>query len=168
VVIGLGNDIAGDDGVGILAVRRLRERLRDRSGITMVELPWAGLELLPVLRGRRRAVLIDSLQSGLHAPGTVVELSETELAGSVRLNSFHDLNYPTAIALGRALGWSLPDDIRIYAVEGECFDEFKAQLTPAVARGLEQVVDQIASFLTAAGGAESSDAEDQEPGSPAA
>ena len=147
VVIGLGNDIAGDDGVGIRAAQELRDHLHDRPDADVIELPWAGLHLLNALRGYRQAILIDSLRSRRHPPGTVVRLSEDDLAGSVRLNSFHDLNYPTALAFGRALGWPMPSQVEIYAVEGELFDWFTSCLTPAVEEGLREVVRLVTSRL---------------------
>lgn len=140
VIIGLGNEIARDDAVGILAARRLQKELGGRAELAVKELPWAGFHLLEAIQGYRRAILIDSLCSDQHPPGKVVRLSERQFAGSVRLNSFHDLNYPTAMALGRALGWSLPEQVDIYAVVGEAFAEFGTSLTPAVAAGLEEVV----------------------------
>jgi hydrogenase maturation protease len=141
IIVGLGNDLVGDDGVGLIAARRVREKLAARSNVDVCELPWAGLALLDVLRDYDRAILIDALCSeGRHPPGTVVRLSEQDLAGSVRLNSFHDLNYPTALALGRALGWRLPRDIALIAVEGESFLEFTTRLSPSVEAALDTVV----------------------------
>jgi hydrogenase maturation protease len=149
VVVGLGNDIAGDDGVGILAARRLKSVLIDHDDVRVVELPWAGLHLLDAIQGYDRAILIDCLCGGQHPPGSVVRLSEADFVGSVRLNSFHDLNYPTAMAFGRALGMSLPGQVEIYAVEGEVFDEFTTRLSPAVAGGLDEVVELVATRLGA-------------------
>ena len=105
LVVGLGNEIARDDGVGIFVARRLERRLADRDDVEVVALPWAGLSLLDVLVGRRRAAVVDCLATGDHPPGTVVRLDEDDFRGSVRLNSFHDLNFPTALALGRRMGW---------------------------------------------------------------
>ena len=51
VVVGLGNDIAGDDAVGILAARQVARRLAGVGGVTVIELPWAGMRLLEALRG---------------------------------------------------------------------------------------------------------------------
>jgi len=147
IVIGLGSDIAGDDGAGIRALRLLAGRLQDLPGIEFLELPWAGLELLVALRGFSRGILIDSLRGGRHRPGTVVRLSEDDLAGSVRLNSFHDINYPTALALGRVLGWQLPSSLEIYAVEGERFDRFDTEISPAVGAGVERLVETLAARL---------------------
>ncbi len=146
----MGNDIAGDDAVGILAARRLSRLVGRLSHVDVVELPWAGLHLLDAIRGYDQAILIDSAQTGRHRPGTVVRFCESDFAGSVRLNSFHDINYPTAIAFGRAMGWRMPDRVEIFAVEGAAFDEFTTRLTPAVAVGLEDVVYQVGTMVGAA------------------
>lgn len=148
IVVGLGNDIAGDDGVGIAAARRLETAVAERSDIDVVALPWAGFALLDVLRERRRAAIIDCLVTGLHPPGTIVHLDETDLAGSVRLNSFHDISYPTVMALGREMGWAMPDSIAIWGVEAGTADIFSETLSPPVADTVEQVTSEVIEYLT--------------------
>ncbi len=147
VVVGLGNEIARDDGVGILAAHRLEPLLEARGDVEVVALPWAGFALLDVLAGRRRAALIDCLVSGAHPADTVVRLDERDFAGSIRLNSFHDVNFPTVLALGRRMGWAMPEEIAIWAVEAAVVDEFGEGLTPPVAGAVERVVPQVLEFF---------------------
>ncbi len=147
VVVGLGNDIARDDGVGIVAAGRLEPLLSARSDVEVVALPWAGFALLDVLAGRRRAALIDCLVSGAHPAGTVVRLDEHDFAGSVRLSSFHDINFPTVLALGRRMGWAMPEEIAIWAVEAAVVDEFGERLSPPVAAAVDRVVGEVLEFF---------------------
>lgn len=147
IVVGLGNEIAGDDGVGIRVARILEHRFRDTSDVDVVALPWAGLALLDVLRGRKRVAIVDCLISGNHTPGTVLRLEEGEIAGSVRLNSFHDISFPTALALGRELGWDMPNVVAIWGVEAERVDEFHEGLSPMVAAAVDPLVHEIARFI---------------------
>ena len=147
VIVGLGNEIASDDGVGLHAAATLAAELEDRSDVEVVALPWAGFALLDVLRGRRRAVLIDGLATGRHEPGAVVRLDEHDLGGSVRLNSFHDINYPTVVALGRTLGWEMPEEVAIWGVEMSVSDEFGEELTPVVSDAVATVVQEVLAFL---------------------
>lgn len=147
IIVGLGNEIASDDGIGIHAARALEADYQDRDDIDVVALPWAGFALLDVLRGRRCAVLIDGLATGAHPPGTVVRIDEDDLAGSVRLNSFHDISYPTVMALGRSMGWGMPDDVAIWGVEMAIADEFGEVLTPEVADSIQTVVDEVSWFI---------------------
>jgi hydrogenase maturation protease len=150
IVVGLGNEIAGDDGVGIHVARVLEHRFNDTPDIEVVALPWAGLALLDVLRGRTRAAIVDCLISGNRVPGTVVRLAEGEIAGSVRLNSFHDISFPTALALGREMGWDMPSVVAIWGVEAERVDVFHEGLSPAVAAAVEPLAEEIARFINPA------------------
>ena len=147
VVVGLGNDIAGDDGVGIAAVRHLTHKLADRADVDLVALPWAGFALLDVLRGRRRAAIVDCLATGNHPPGAIVHITESDLAGSVRLNSFHDISYPTVMSLGRNLGWEMPETIAIWGIEAASCNTFSEQLSPPVAAAIPEVAEQVIDFL---------------------
>jgi hydrogenase maturation protease len=152
VVVGLGNDIAGDDGAGIEVARILAQELADHDEIDVVALPWAGFALLDVLRGRNRAAIVDCLTTGNYAPGTIVAIDESDLAGSVRLNSFHDISYPTAMALGRQMGWAMPENIAIWGIEASSFGTFTEELSPAVAESIHEVAHQVTEFLEARDG----------------
>jgi hydrogenase maturation protease len=147
VVIGLGNEIAGDDGAGIEVARILSRDLANNDEIDVVALPWAGFALLDVLRGRKRAAIVDCLATGNHPPGTIVLIEESDLAGSVRLNSFHDISYPTAMALGRRLGWAMPDTIAIWGIEATSVGTFSEELSSAVARSVHEVARQVTEYL---------------------
>lgn len=152
MAIGLGNDIAADDGAGLAAARLLEVELADQNDVDVVALPWAGFALLDALRGRTRAAIIDCLVSGQHPPGTIVSIGEEDLAGSVRLNSFHDLSYPTALALGREMGWQLPETIGIWGIEAASADVFSDSLSPPVAAAVRSVVAEVLAFLTGSSG----------------
>lgn len=168
VVVGLGNEIARDDGVGIAVARELERRLAGRRGggqVEVVALPWAGFALLDVLVGRRRAALIDCLVTGDRAPGTIVRLDppsneraagagagagvwrQSDVRGSVRLNSFHDIAFPTALALGRDLGWPMPGEVAIWAIEAAEVDRFGEGLSTPVAAAVDRVANEVLGFV---------------------
>jgi hydrogenase maturation protease len=147
VVVGLGNDIASDDGVGIHVARALEAQFREREDVEVLALPWGGFALLDVLRGRRRAALVDCITTGAHPPGEVVRLDETDFSGSVRLNSYHDISYPTAMDLGRSLGWEMPDDVAIWGIEGTAPEVFGEDLSPATAASVDEVVRQVTEYI---------------------
>lgn len=152
VIVGLGNEIASDDGVGIHVARALESKFTNRPEVEVVALPWAGFALLDVLRGRRRAALIDCLVTGTHPPGSVFRLDASGFAGSVRLNSFHDISYPTVMALGRRMGWEMPDDVAIWGVEAAVSEEFGETLSPEVAGSVDEVMREVTRFIDAPAG----------------
>lgn len=150
VVVGLGNEIAGDDGVGIGVARSLERSVGRRDDVEVIALPWAGFSLLDALAGRTQAWIVDCLTSGRYPPGTVVRLDEGDLAGSVRLNSFHDISFATVMGLGRSMGWHMPDHVAIWAIEGGRVGEFTEGLSPAVAAAADQVTAELSRSIGAA------------------
>jgi hydrogenase maturation protease len=146
IIIGLGNPILSDDSVGIHAARRLRDVLENRKDIEVREVYAGGLRLLDVLSGYTRAIIIDAMQTGA-APGTVRRFSLADLPRTRNLASSHDADLPTALGAGKALGMSLPEEIIIFGIEAAEVENFGEELTPAVARGLEEAIKQVRDII---------------------
>ena len=98
VVIGLGNVILSDDGLGVHAVRRLRERYVLGEEVELIEGGTAGLLLLPHLADARRAILVDAIEAGA-PPGTL-----TRLKGEDWTSAFSIRMTPHEVALEDLLG----------------------------------------------------------------
>ncbi len=112
LVLGLGNDILGDDAVGLLAARRLRAS--PVQGVDVVETGEAGLALLDLLEGYDRALLLDSIVAGDHPPGAILEFTSADFAKIVG-PSPHYAGLPEVIRLAHALGIAFPGEIRVLA-----------------------------------------------------
>lgn len=147
VVIGFGNPIVHDDGVGPEVLRRVSPEIQRLPSVEFIELPWGGLSLLEVIRGREWAVLVDCLVTGQHPPGTVRVLSENDVRGSVRLVSYHDLNYATVMKVGRALGWAMPETVILLGIEGRDVYEFGEGLTAEVDAAADRAARLIETFV---------------------
>jgi hydrogenase maturation protease len=117
IVLGLGNTILSDDGVGVYTARALRDELADYADIVEAEL--AGFDLVELLAGYERAIIIDAIELDGEKPGSVFRLAPDDLRITPRLASFHDIDIVTAIALGRRLGFEMPSEVIIYAVQVE-------------------------------------------------
>lgn len=119
VVIGLGNPILTDDGVGIYASRLVSYALPADSGIDVIELSVGGLSLMEAMIGYERVILIDALWIPDTEPGTVLEFDAGHLPETLNTASAHDADLPTALHVGCQLGASLPElcDIQIVAVQ---------------------------------------------------
>ena len=116
IVLGLGNDIMGDDAVGLLAARRLRALLPE--SVDVEEAGGGGLELLDVLEGYDRALLLDSSAIGGHPPGTILEFSSADFQ-KVIAPSPHYAGIPELLQMAERLSIPFPKTIRILAVEIE-------------------------------------------------
>ena len=148
LVLGLGNPILTDDGVGITVVQEVAARCR-RDDVAFAEASVGGLRLLDIIAGCERLVLVDAIQTRDGRPGDIVRLHPNDLRGSLHSGSTHDLSLPGALALGRGAGMVLPDDedIVIIAVEVEDVLTFGETCTPAVAAAIPRAVEAVLAEL---------------------
>jgi hydrogenase maturation protease len=138
LVLGLGNPILTDDGVGIHVVRAAAARYAPASGATFAEASVGGLRLLDLLTGYARVILVDAIQTREGQPGKIHRLGLQQLPSLLHSGSTHDLSLPAALELGRRLGMKLPrdEDLTILAIEVEDVLSFGESCTPAVAEAI--------------------------------
>jgi hydrogenase maturation protease len=145
-VIGLGNSILTDDGVGIYAAREVARRLAESGSDTIVdvvETEVAGFALMELMAGWKRVILIDSIQFDGITPGTVIQIHPNDLHTSLRIRSVHDIDLPTALTLGHTMGLDMPTKLSIYGIQAEDPLTLGESLTQAAERGLYQAVDLV-------------------------
>ncbi len=136
LILGLGNPILTDDGVGVLVAEEIRNYLNSTPHIDVKELSVGGLTLMETMLGYDRVIVVDALIRGGGNPGAFHRLSLEDLhsiSPPQHLSSPHDVTLTTAIDVGRKMGLPLPDEIIIFAVEVENITDFSDQPTPAVA-----------------------------------
>lgn len=141
-VIGLGNEYLSDDGLGILAVRQVADRLKN-SGIAFQELSIGGLELLDHLVGFKRCIIIDAISTGACPPGTIHRFVRNPGNEAVTISSSHQLDLTQVLTLGRLLGADVPETVTVYGIEAGDITTFRSRPTPEIARSLPALVDAI-------------------------
>jgi len=140
LVLGLGNDLAGDDAVGVLVARALRKELD--GAVDVVESSAAGMALIEVFAGYDRAVVIDSIVTGRNPPGTVTEMGLTEV-GRVVAPSVHQAGLPELAAVAERLGLRFPSQTRVFAVEVVDPYTLGADLSEPVAGAVDELVRRV-------------------------
>ena len=140
LVLGLGNDILADDAVGILAARALKARLEAVADVQ--ETSWHGVALLELFIGYERAILLDAVMTGKHAPGTIIEINPDDLA-PVQGASPHFTGLPEMIAMARELDLEFPKNFRIFAVEVVDPHTVGGEMTPAVRDAIPALCDRV-------------------------
>jgi len=146
VVVGLGNDLLRDDGVGLYVGRRLCEIL-DPDSFRVLELSVGGMEIVEKILGYRRAVVIDACCTGRRAPGALTRHRPEDFSNGLRLGSFHTMNFATALELARQLGAEVPEKIDVFVIEAEDVMTVAEGCTPAVAAAIEPSAQTIARLL---------------------
>lgn len=150
LVLGLGNPILTDDGVGVRVAEAVRAALPPDSPIETDEACAGGLELLERLLGYRRVFLVDALYPGNGRPGDIHRLTLSDLRAispTQHSASAHDTSLVTAWEMAERMELPLPEDITIYAIEVENIIDFGEEPTPAVARAVPQVAAGILAEL---------------------
>ena len=142
LVLGLGNPILSDDGVGLRIVQELRQNI-DRSDVTITETHLGGINLLELLAGYKKAIIIDAIQTKNSVSGQVYRFGPEALDFTNHIASSHEINFTEILNLGRRLGLSLPDEIRIFAVEVEDITTFSEEFTDSVRKAVPLVVGMV-------------------------
>jgi hydrogenase maturation protease len=151
LVLGLGNPILTDDGVGVRVAEAVQAALPPASGdapppIDVQEVSVGGLALMETMIGYERVILIDALWEPHVAPGSIQRMTLDDLRAispTQHSASPHDANLITALALGRSMGLPLPSEIIIYAIGVENVLDFADTPTPAVAATIPQVTAAV-------------------------
>jgi len=144
-ILGLGNPLLTDDAVG-LAVADACERLlaaRPLPGVDVLRSTRGGFELIDLLRGYGRAVILDCLDVPAPRPGRVHRLGLGQVRGSARLVGAHDLSLGDVFALAAQLAIPMPAEVEIFAVEAADPRTLGQTLTPAVAAAVEPLARTI-------------------------
>ncbi|GAB4535061.1 MAG: hydrogenase maturation protease [Anaerolineae bacterium] len=152
LVIGLGNPILTDDGVGVKVACAVRDALAsaEHNDVSVTEASVGGLRLMEMMIGYERVILVDALQHPGVRPGSIRRMTLEDLSTitpTQHSTCAHDTSLVTALELGRQMGLPLPKELIIYAVGVENVTCFGEQPTPAVARAIPDVTQAILAEL---------------------
>ncbi len=152
LMIGLGNPILGDDGVGWVVAREVELRIHEAGGSIEVDyLSLGGLSLMERLIGYEKVILIDSLTTGTHPQGAVIMFTLEDLVdlSSGHTTASHDTSLKTALVTGRQLGAVLPEDrdVHVVAIESQHVYDIEEGLTPPIAAAVPLAVKKVIDLL---------------------
>lgn len=148
LVLGLGNDLAGDDAVGIVVARAIRDELSDDPRVDVVESSASGMALLEHFDGYERAVVVDAILTGRRPPGAIVEMGMEE-TGRVVAPSAHQAGLPELAAVASRLGLGFPSRTRVLAVEVADPYTLGAPMGEAVAAAVPELVGRVRELVLA-------------------
>ena len=149
LVLGIGNTILGDDGVGIYAAQELAARLDDET-ITVKDVGVDGLNLLEHILDYDRLVVIDAIITEGGRPGDIYRLKPEAISGTPGGGlSPHHFNLATTLEIGnRLFPDEMPQEVTIFAVEAREVKDITEEMTEAVRKALPRVVDMVFEELT--------------------
>ncbi|MDX1661137.1 MAG: hydrogenase maturation protease [Gemmatimonadota bacterium] len=152
LVVGLGNPLMTDDGIGLAALERLRARWRPpaESGVEYVDGGTWGLFLLPEIERAGAVIFLDAIQAG-EEPGAVIELSRDEIPAALSVTglSVHQLALADLIALASLRG-TLPERTAAIGIQ-PLYMRMGTEVTPEAEAALDDVVERTLARLAAWG-----------------
>jgi hydrogenase maturation protease len=147
VVLGLGNPLMADEGIGVEIVSRLARMAGKFPSVEFVDAGTAGLSILHKLSGRRKAIIIDCCVMGA-VPGTAAAFTPADVASVKKLSHFslHEVDILHVLELARSLG-DCPDEVIIFGIEPVTIEQ-KESLSTELAERLDSYVAMVFDQLT--------------------
>lgn len=146
VVLGVGNTLMQDDGVGVQAVQAFMETYDVPQNVRVVDGGMAGFRWLPILEGVDHVVIVDAMTGG-GLPGSIYRLDADALPKHRGLlMSAHEIGITEVLSVAELLG--VRPRIRLIGVQPECCREVGLELTPPLRAALPLVTAAIAEELS--------------------
>ncbi len=143
LVLGIGNDILGDDGVGIHIAREAARKISS-ADITVEETGAGGLSLLERIRGYNRLIIADAILTENTEVGKIHRLTLKDLAMTNDSITPHDAALRTTLEIGSSLfPGEMPEEVVIFAVETHSVEDIGSEMTPAVRAAVPKAVKMI-------------------------
>ena len=152
LIIGLGNPILGDDGVGWKVAEGVRRQLAASGKRSSVEVDCAslgGLSLMERMLGYQRVILVDSMETGQSPEGSVKVFPLAALPNPMEghSTSIHDTSLMNALQAAQAIGESIPKQVDVVAIEAKNVRDFSEELSPAVSSAVPLATRKVLKLL---------------------
>jgi hydrogenase maturation protease len=165
IVVGLGNPILGDDGVGWKVAEEVKKQLtspsppaplpagegcrrRGEGNIAVEFLSLGGISLMEHLIGYQRAIIIDALAADQPNGSLIVsKLSELPDYSALHITSAHDTSLQNALRLGKSMGVDLPEDVTVVGITTDHVYDFGEELSPPVAQAIPEATKIVIDLL---------------------
>ena len=148
IVIGLGNPILGNDGIGRKVAEEVKQCVGARPDVEVDCVSLGGISLMERLIGYDYAILIDAFQSE-KASGSVLvmNLDDVPNYSAFHTTNAHDTSLQNALEVGKKLGEKLPGHVMVVGVATEANFEFSEELTPDVRAAVPLAAQAVLELL---------------------
>jgi len=146
LILGIGNEMLKDDGIGPKLVRGLKHFIKDKN-IDFVTSAVGGMETIEIMRGYEKAVILDGIMTKDGIPGTVYYMNYPSNMNTLHLSNAHDISFDMSVKLARKLKIPFPDTICIIAVEIIEDREFGESLTEPLQESYVDIFSTVAKTI---------------------
>lgn len=146
LVLGIGNPILTDDGIGPKIVDILGKEFASPNVEFRCE-ALGGLEILEIVVGYEKVLIFDAIRTKGGIPGDVYYFVPDNFKETMHLSSFHDVSFLTALELGKMLKLDMPSKIEIIAIEIVEDLVFSEQFSEPVAKRFTEILQECRDFF---------------------
>jgi hydrogenase maturation protease len=141
LVLGIGNTVMSDDGVGVKVVQRLQREYRFADTVELLDGGTLGLDLLPKLEGIEQLIIVDAVETGKE-PGTCIRLSGEELPIALETKvSPHQMGLKDLLSVAELMGHK-PREMVLIGVQPASID-MDTELTAIVASKVDILINNV-------------------------
>lgn len=142
LILGLGNDILTDDGIGIKLCHEMQKYF-SADEIDFETASLGGLEILEFIKDYETVIFIDAIKTRDGIPGTVYYFQPSDFKETSNLSNLHDVSFLTALEIGKKLNMKIPGNMHIIAVEIVEDLTFSEEFTPEVQEKYPEIIVQV-------------------------
>ncbi len=144
-MLGVGNILLSDEGVGVRVVERLNENYCFPDNVQLLDGGVLGMRLMGVIGATDVLIVVDAVKNK-GAPGTLYRLADEEVPRRVLAKqSMHQMDLPEVLALCSAIDQN-PETV-VVGVEPEDITTMEVELTPAIAARVDDLADMVLAEL---------------------
>jgi len=161
LVVGLGNPILGDDGIGWCVVKSAEQTYKEMMAAKPTNhivvndrihfecLSLGGLSLMEHMVDFDRVILVDATTTGQDPIGTirVHDLNDIPHRAASHLCSAHDTTLHLALKIGKAMGAKIPDKISVITIEANIAYNFSDDISPALLVNIPEAVEKVMELI---------------------
>jgi len=146
LILGVGNEILMDDGIGPKLTRALQQKFHSEN-IKYDTLCLGGMELLEYIQGYKNVIFIDAIKTRDGIPGSVYYYTPDDFKETLHLSNLHDVSFLTALKMGKEIGLEIPEQIDIIAVEIIEDMVFGDSFTLPIQEKYEAIFNEVSEFV---------------------
>ena len=149
-ILGFGNPVRADDGVGIYVIDQLKQKLEEGENLSIFDMGTSAFEVLFQLKGHEKIILVDAVINAEEPVGTVFKLPASAVEAEIEddpMVFLHSLKWSQALSYAKKmLGADYPEDIEVYLVAIDN-TKFNVGMSDAAKAGGDKVVNTLCDYF---------------------
>jgi len=151
LVLGIGNILMKDEGVGCRVVEELQRHYEFPDNVSVVDSGTMGMVLLDLMRRHDFTLVVDGVDNTGYPPGTVVRMSPEDIASNQIMHSLHDVRFVDVLEAAKLIGLEIEGHVVGVQVEDIAPVDLVIGLSDSVEEALETAIDAVLTVLAEQG-----------------